>query len=460
MISQKLDGYFDISKSGSSISVELRAGLTTFLTMAYILFVNPSILSNAFLTDPEISRDLIFAQLLTATALASAVGSLLMGMIARYPFALAPGMGLNAYFTYTVVLGLGASWRAALGAVLISGMVFVVISVAGIREMILRSIPHSLKLAVAAGIGMFLALIGLENSGVIAGHPSTLVTLGHLHAAAPLMTIAGLFLIAWLLMRRIPGAILIGIVIITLIAAFSGLPVYPDPGGVETLIPFGGFKDGVVAMPVWPVEIAFQADLAAAWKLGFTVIFALVFVDLFDTAGTLIGLSEKAGFNDEHGNLPRASRAFLSDALATTCGALLGTSTTTSYIESASGIEEGGRTGLTAVAVAALFLISIFFWPLASAIPACATAPALILIGLFMMGGIGKIDWSDYGEAIPAFIAIIAMPLTFSIANGISFGIIVWTVLRLLSGKFLAKDWLMALLAALLIARYIMLPTG
>lgn len=439
-----LDRLFGLRKADTSVSKEVRAGVTTFLTMAYILFVNPNILSQAISID---GAD-VGAQLLTATALAACVGSLMMGLVARFPFALAPGMGLNAYFAFTVVLGMGISWQTALGAVFISGVLFLVLSVAGVREAIINAIPPSLQLATSAGIGLFLAIIGASNAGLVVDSPATLVTLGDLSSPGPLLAIGGFLLTAALLALRVRGAILVGIVATALLAALTGAPVYEGEA-------FGGLADGVVRAPAWPTDLFMQLDFSGALALGLLdVVFIFFFVDLFDTAGTLMGLAHKADLVDEDFRLPGASRAFFADAVATCFGALVGTSTTTSYVESASGIEEGGRTGLTAVVVALLFLASIFFWPLAAAVPVVATAPALIIVGAMMMTSVGEVDWSDARVSVPAFVTIIGMPLTYSIANGISFGIISYVIIHLLSGEWKKPHSILYVLAVLLIARY------
>ncbi len=436
---------------GDERAREVRAGLTTFLTMSYILFVNPMILGAAI----QIDGVDVGPQLLTATALAAAVGCICMGLIARYPFALAPGMGLNAYFAYTVVLGQGIAWQAALGAVFISGIAFFFLSVVGVREIVVKAIPTELKLGIAAGIGVFLAFIGLKTSGVVVDHPATLVALGDATSSAVLLTLFGTLLTGVLVARKVRGAILIGIAATAILAIVTSAQVFA--GGAA----FGGFEDGIFRAPAWPKDLWLQLDLAGAFDLGFLgIVFVFLFVDFFDTAGTLIGLSHRAGFADAEGNLPRASQAFSADAIATSVGALLGTSTTTSYIESASGIEEGGRTGLTAVVVGVLFLISLFFWPLAAAVPAVATAPALIVVGSMMLDGLADIDWTDAAVAIPVFLTVIGMPLTFSIATGISLGILSWVVINAASGRHKEVHWLMWLIAALLVARYAWLGAG
>ena len=445
-----VDRYFGIAASGSSMSRELRAGVTTFLTMSYVLLVNPDVLGNAIVIPDG------FAKLLVVTALAAAIGSLLMGLVARYPFALAPGMGLNAYFAFTVVLGQKIPWQTALGAVFISGCIFVILSLIGARQAIVRAIPNHLKFATTAGIGMFLAFIGLKNAGAVIPNPATFVTLGSMTSPPVLIAIFGLIVTAVLFVLRTPGAILIGIVVSTLAAIVTRAPVYFGPKGA--MVAFGGFPNGLVALPIAPTGLVGALDLHAAVGLGLAaVVFTFFFVDFFDATGTLVALANKAGVLDAQGNLPRARRTFAIDGFAAMVGACLGTSTTTAYIESASGIEEGGRTGLVAVTVGVLFLLSMLFWPIAAAIPACATSPALIVVGALMLDGLRTIDWDDYAVLISAFLTVVLMPLTFSIANGVSFGVISYALIKLLSGKGREVDVLLYLVAAALIARYIWL---
>lgn len=443
---QALDRYFQVTQAGSTLGREARAGVTTFLTMAYILFVNPEVLGKAIQLGDGANT---FGQLLCATAVAAAIGTIGMGLFARYPFATAPGMGLNAYFTFTVVLGQGVPWKTALGCVFLSGVVAVAIAVFGLRESTIRAFPVSIKRATASGIGLFLAIIGCVNAGIVVSNPATIVSLGSLSSAGPLLAFGGLLITAILLAMKIRGAILIGILVTTALAIVTKAPVYLGQ-------PFGGFTNGIIAAPAWPVDLAFALDLKSALSLGLlTTILSMFFVDFFDTAGTLVGLAEKAGFTDAQGNLPRGSKAFIADGMATTLGAVAGTSSTTTYIESMSGIEDGGRTGLTSLTVAALFLLSVCFWPLAAAIPAAATAPALIVVGAMMMSSIANIDWDDYRQAIPAFLTMVGMPLTYSISNGIAFGIISYTVINAVSGRLKDVHWLMYPISALLIAHYV-----
>ena len=423
-----------------SVLKELRAGFTTFLTLAYILFVNPDILSKAIDTG---SADL-FAQLLCSTALAAAAGCFIMGFLANYPFALAPGMGLNAFFAFTVVLGHGLSWKTAFAAVFCGGLIFVVLSLSGLRARLLDAIPLVLKQAMGAGIGFFLAIIGCVNGGLITADPITLVKLGNLSQPAPLLTLFGLLLTSILLAKKIRGAIVGGIIATSTIAITTGAEVFQGKA-------FAGFSTGFVALPRWPVDIAFQLDFSGLLTpVAISVILSFLLVDFFDTAGTLYGLASKANYLDKKGQLPRASRAFLADAFSTTLGALLGTSPTTTYIESASGIEDGGKTGLTAIFVGIMFLLAIFFWPLASAIPSVATAPVLIIVGAMMMHASAEIDWHSYHTSIPAFLTIIGMPLSFSISNGIALGMLAYAVIHLATGRGREVSPLLYLMATLL----------
>ncbi|MHB2016662.1 MAG: NCS2 family permease [Candidatus Xenobia bacterium] len=439
--------FFGVEEAGSTVPREVRAGFTTFLTMSYILFVNPQILSTVIRVPNA------FAQILFATALASAVGSIVMGVVAKYPFALAPGMGLNAYFAFSVCMTMKIPWQTALGAVFVEALIFMVLSVGGIRQAVVSGIPNCIKLATTAGIGMFLALIGLKSAGIVASNPETYVTLGHLNAPGAWLALLGVLVTSVLMVRRTPGAVLIGILTTTLLAIVGHLPVYE--GGK----PFGGLPGGSpIAAPVWPHDLFAAMDLKAAFGMGVVgIVFTFLFVEIFDTAGTLIGLASKAGFLDENGNLPRANQAFFADAVATALGALFGTSTTTAFIESAAGIEEGGRTGLTAVVTGLLFAAALFAWPLASAVPGAATAPALFLVGAMMTVHLADVEWTNYAEAIPAFGTMVAMPFTYSIANGIGLGIVSYTLIRVFSGRFRELHPVTVVLAVLLIARYIWL---
>ena len=423
--------FFKIEERGTSVGIEFRAGLATFLTMAYILVVNPQILQEAGMPATDVAL---------ATALCSALATLIMGLYANYPFALAPGLGLNAYFTYSVVIGMGVSFQTALAAVFIEGVLFLLLTISGARTTILHAIPMVLKHGTTAGIGLFLAIIGFQQAGLIAGSEATLVTLGNVRLPEVVLALLGIVLIAVLLVRRVLGAVLIGILVVTAIAWISGITPLPS---------------SFFSVPSLPRETLFALDfeLLLTGKL-LTVVIAFLFVDFFDTAGTLIGVGNLGGFLNKDGELEQADEAFTSDAVGTIAGALLGTSTVTTYVESATGVEEGGRTGLTAVFVALFFLLALFFTPIFSAIPAIATAPALIVVGALMMQAVRHIKWSNMGDAIPAFLTIVAMPFTYSIANGIAAGIISLTLIRLFSGRFREVHWSIYLLAALLILFY------
>ena len=406
-----LERLFHLQAHQTTVRTEILAGITTFLTMAYVLFVNPSILAKTGM-DP--------GAVFVATCLAGALGSLIMGLVANYPIALAPGMGLNAFFTYTVVMTMGYTWQVALGAVFLSGFLFFALSVLRIREWIIHSIPLPLRAAISAGIGLFLALIALKNVGIVVDHPATLLALGDLARPAPLLAGLGFVLIVALVHHRVTGAVMLGILAVTGLSLALGLTEL----------------HGVVSLPPSLAPTLLQLDIAGALDVGLiSVIFAFLFVDLFDTSGTLIGVAQKAGLVGPDGKLPRLGRALLADSTATMTGAALGTSTTTSFIESAAGISAGGRTGLTACVVAALFLLSLFFSPLAATVPDYATAPALFFVAVLMTGGLAQIAWDDLSEAAPVVVAALAMPLTFSIANGIALGFISWTAIKLCCGR-------------------------
>lgn len=433
--------FFKLKANGTTARTEILAGLTTFMTMAYIIVVNPGIVSDTGMP---------FDGVMIATILSSAFATLLMGFLANYPFALAPGMGLNAYFTYAVVKGMGYSWQVALGAVFISGVVFVILTLVKVREMIIDSVPLSVRYAISAGIGLFIAFIGLKNAGIVVGNPDTIVALGKITSGLTLLAVIGLILTGILLALKVRGGILWGILLTTAIGAIF----FPELQPIRETV-FNPLK--WFAMPDWGAfgNIAFKADILGALKLGLlTVVFAFLFVDMFDTVGTLIGVSEKAGFLKD-GKLERGTQALLSDAIGTIAGSGLGTPTVTTYIESAAGVAYGGRTGLTAVAVAVFFLLSLFLSPLVKIIPSAATAPALIVVGALMMGHIGRIAWDDFSEALPAFIAMIAMPLTFSIANGIALAFILYPIVKLVSGKGKDVHPLAYILCVLFIAKFI-----
>lgn len=409
---------FHLSENKTNVRTEILAGVTTFVTMAYILFVNPNILK-----DAGMPIDATFA----ATAISAAFATLIMGLYANYPIAMAPGMGLNAFFTYTVVLQMGLSWQTALGAVFISGLVFFLLTVTKVREWIIAGIPPVLRLSIGVGIGLFIAFIGFQDAGFIVNNDATLVGLGSMSSPTVLITVFGLIFTGALMARRVKGSLLIGILVTTIVSMIFG--VSPAPTGISSIIaPTNPFKE------VAPTFM--QLDLKGVFDYGLiSVLFAFTFVDLFDNIGTLLGVSRKAGLLDEKGNLPRAGKALMSDSIGTMFGSIMGTPTVTSYIESASGVAEGGKTGLTAVVVALLFAVSIIFAPLVGLIPASATAPVLILVGTLMMGEITQIKFDDFTEAFPAFMTIIMMPLTYSIAQGLAFGFMSYTIIKLLAGR-------------------------
>jgi AGZA family xanthine/uracil permease-like MFS transporter len=425
-----LSRFFGLAENNTTVRTELLAGCTTFLTMAYIVFVNPAILS-----DAGMDRDAVFV----ATCLAAAVGTAIMGLYANYPVALAPGMGLNAYFTYGVVLGLGHSWQVALGAVFLSGVIFLVLSVLPVREYIINSIPRSLKMAISAGIGLFLGIIALKNAGIVVAHPATFVSLGDVTSLPVLLAAAGFVIMVALDHRRVPGAIIIAILLVTALGVALGVTT----------------PAGIVSLPPSIAPTFFALDLGGALEVGLiTIVFAFLFVDMFDTAGTLVGVAHRAGLLDAEGKLPRAGKALVADSIATMVGAVLGTSTTTSYVESAAGVKVGGRTGLTAVVVAALFLAALFFSPLAATVPAYATAPALLYVACMMTRGLTEVDWEDATEYAPAVVTAIVMPLTFSIANGIALGFITYAAIKLLSGRFADINAAVAVLAVAFIVKF------
>ena len=425
-----LERYFALSAHGTDVRTEVIAGATTFLTMAYIIFVNPDILSAA-----GMPKEAVFV----ATCLAAALGSAIMGLYANYPIALAPGMGLNAYFAFAVVGGMGFTWQQALGAVFISGVLFILVSLFRLREWIVNAIPRSLKFAISAGIGLFLAIIGLKNAGLIAAHPATFVTLGDIHQPGALLAVAGFLLIVALEQRKVPGAIIIGILAVTIASALFGL----------TSI------NGIVAAPPSLAPTFMQMDIAGAFEKGLLVVILTFFmVELFDASGTLVGVAHRAGLLDKDGKLPRLKKALLADSAAIVAGAGLGTSSTTAYIESAAGTAVGGRTGLTAVVVAILFLAALVFAPLAGAVPAYATAPALCYVAVLMARGLAEIEWDDLTETAPAVITAITMPFTFSIAHGIAFGFIAYTMLKLLSGKVRELSPMVAIIAVLFVLKF------
>ncbi len=439
-----LERIFRLKENGTAVRTEVLAGFTTFLTMAYIILVNPTILADAGMPA---------AGAAAATCLAAAFGSICMGLFANYPIALAPGMGLNAYFTYTVVKGMGLPWETALGCVFLSGVAFLLLTVAGVRRLIVGAIPRDLFAAIAAGIGLFIAFIGLRSAGLVVAHPATTVALGDLTAPAAALAVFGLAVTAALLAWRVKAAMLIGILATTALAWILGLVDFrPAPYNVAEL-----------------TATAFKLDVPAALGLGgggltlalVEILFVFLFVDLFDNVGTLVAVSKRAGIVDpETGEIPRLDKVLLTDSAATMVGAVAGTTTTVSYIESAAGVSAGGRTGLTAVVVGLLFLAAMAFAPFAQAIPPAATAPALILVGAMMMAPLAGSDWTDPMVAVPGFLTLIAIPLTFSIANGLAFGIIAHAVLKLARGQARPADWPVFLLAALFAVRFVWLAAG
>jgi adenine/guanine/hypoxanthine permease len=432
-VRQRLEYYFEFDRLRTSWRTEIAAGATTFVTMAYIIFVNPAILAQAGMP---------VAATTAATCIAAALASFLMGAFARYPIAMAPGMGLNAYFAYSVVKGMQVPWQTALGAVCLSGIVFLVLTVTGARQFLLRAIPQELFGAVAAGIGLFIALIGLHNAGIVIPSTDTIATLGNIQTPGALVALGGLLVMAALMIRRVPGAILAGVAAATIAAFAVGEAKWtPQPS------PLLGIR-----------ETAFQLDIPAALSLGaLEIIFVFLFVDIFDNLGTLVAVGKRAGLFDAANRIPRLNRIFLCDASATITGSMLGTSTVVSYLESAAGVAAGGRSGVTAIVTGLLFLLSLVAIPLAGAIPAVATAPALIVVGSLMMSHVGEIAWDQPDSAVPAFLTIVMIPLTFSIATGLSFGFLSLVLLKILAGRARTIHWSTYLLAALFLLRFVYL---
>ncbi|MEX2605813.1 MAG: NCS2 family permease [Kiritimatiellia bacterium] len=424
---------FKLKENETTVRTEVLAGITTFMTMAYILAVNPDILSATGMDKPA---------LFTATALSAAIATLVMAFVAKLPFALAPGMGLNAFFAFGVVLGMGHTWQFALTAVFLEGILFLLLTALNIREAILNAIPMAMKHAISAGIGLFIAFIGMKNAGLIVSHEPTLVTLGDVKSAPVLLMLAGVLIMGVLLVLKVKGALLIGMFAVTLAGIPLGVTEVPD--------------SHLVSLPPSVAPIFWKFEFAHIFTLEMAVVlFTFLFVDMFDTVGTLVGVSDKAGMLDEEGRIPNAKQAFFADAIGTTAGAVLGTSTVTVYIESASGVTEGGKTGLTAFTTAMFFLLALFFAPLFIMVPSAATAPALVLVGVFMMSPLRKVDFDDMLSAIPAFVTLIMMPLTFSIADGIIFGLLTHVILHLATGKFRALSPFTIGLAVLFILKLI-----
>ena len=432
----RLEQYFQLRELGTNWRTEILAGCTTFVTMAYIIFVNPAILHETGMP---------LTAVVAATCLCAAFGSVVMGLLARYPIALAPGMGLNAYFTYSVVKGLGVPWETALGAVFLSGVAFLVLTAVGVRQMIVSAIPFELYSAVAVGIGLFIAFIGLHNSGIIMASKETLVTMGNLRNPDTLLAIFGLLLIASLMAWNVRGAILIGILGTTVAGVVFGLVRWQP----QTY----SFHDITAT--------AFHLDIRGALSYGLVeIVFVFLFVDLFDNVGTLVAVGKQARLFDKSNQIPRINRILFSDAAATIVGSLAGTSTVTSYIESAAGVAAGGRSGVTAITTGVLFLMAMFIAPVVGAIPAAATSPALIVVGSLMIAHAAEIPWSNPVISVPAFLTIITIPLTFSIANGLAFGFVAYTVLKIARGEFRSVNWLVYVLTILFIARFLYLGAG
>jgi adenine/guanine/hypoxanthine permease len=432
-VRQRLERYFEFRELGADWKTEILAGFTTFMTMAYIVFVNPAILHETGMP---------LAAVTAATCLSAAVGSFLMGGLARYPIALAPGMGLNAYFTYSVVKGMGIPWQAALGAVFLSGVAFLLLTAIGVRQLIISTIPIELYSAVAAGVGLFIALIGFRNSGIIVSNPATTVTLGNLSSRSTALALFGLILIAALMAWRVRAAMLIGILSTTLIGLATGVATWaPQNYSLRDLSATAG-----------------KLDISGTLRLGFVeIVFVFLFIDLFDNIGTLVAVGKKANLFDKAHQIPRVNRILFSDALATITGSLTGTSTVVSYIESAAGVAAGGRTGVTAIVTGMLFVAALFVAPVVGAIPAAATAPALIIVGSLMASSMSEIDWQDPEIAIPAFLTMMTIPLTFSIANGLAFGFTAYTLLKVLRGKFRQVSWFVYILTLLFVIRFVYL---
>lgn len=453
-----LEKFFKLKENNTNVKTEVMAGITTFMTMAYILAVNPNILSASGMDANAV---------LLATALASFIGTVCMALMANYPFALAPGMGLNAYFAFTVVITYGYSWQVALLAVFVEGIIFIILSATNVREAIFNAIPMTLKSAVSAGIGLFIAFIGLQNAKIVVNNDSTLVSYQNFKTdfssvgMGALLALIGVIITGIFMVKNVKGSILFGILatwVLGILCELIGLYV-PNPDlGMYSVIPsaFVSFDFSALGKTFGQV---FTADFSSIKIFEFiVVVFAFLFVDIFDTLGTLIGVSTKANMLDENGKLPRIKGALMADSIATAAGAILGTSTTTTFVESASGVTEGGRTGLTAIVTGLLFLLSVIFSPLFLTIPSFATAPALIIVGFYMIASVAKIDWNNALEAIPAFLCIIAMPLMYSISEGIAIGVISWTILHLCTGKAKGKvSILMYVLTVLFILKYVFL---
>lgn len=426
-----IDNYFKLKENGTTVRTEVIAGITTFLTMAYILALNPQ-----FLSTTGMDAGAVF----TATAVSAIVGTLIMALWAKLPFALAPGVGLSVFFSFTVCMAMGYSWQFALTAVFIEGIIFILLTLFNVREAIVNSIPQTLKNAIGAGIGLFIAFIGLQNAGIIVNNDSTLVQLGDITSGAPLLALIGLIITSLLLIKKVNGALLLGILITTGIGALMGIGTY----------------QGLVSLPPSPEPLLFKFDFSEVLSVKMAlVVFTFLFVDLFDTLGTLVGVTTKAKMLTPDGKVPGIKQAFMADAVATTLGAMMGTSTVTTYVESAAGVAQGGRTGLTSLVTACCFMLALLFSPLFLSITPAATAPVLILVGLFMLTPVVAVDFDNYSESIPAFICIVSMPLSYSIAEGISLGMISYVVLNLLSSNRKKLNVGMCLLALLFVLKYL-----
>lgn len=453
-----LDKFFQFSARKTDLNTEIMAGMTTFMTMAYILFVNPSILGSAGMDKNAV---------LLATALGAGIVTIMMGLFVNYPIALAPGMGLNAFYAFTVVIGMGVPWQTALGAVFISGLIFILLTVTQVRQLLVEGMPTSLKHAITVGIGLFITIIGLKLSGImsirlslipptleklVAGHGNgtpmhfeTIVEMGKLADKHVLLAVFGLIFIGVLMARNVKGSMLIGILVTTIVGIFMGIVNIP-----------AGFSP--VAMPNFSQNAFFQLDIAGAIHMGLlTIIFTFTFVELFDTMGTLVGTASKAGLMDKDGKFPGIGKAMAVDATGVSLGALLGTSTITAFVESAAGVGAGGRTGFSAIVCGILFFLALFFTPIVGLIPDAATAPALIIVGALMLEGVRNIDFSDFTESLPAFLTIALMPFTYSIANGISAGLVVYPLLKLVTGRGREVHWIVYVLAILVVARFVFL---
>ncbi|PXY00778.1 guanine permease [Marinifilum breve] len=428
-----LDKFFNITKLGSTLRTEVVAGITTFMTMAYILAVNPDILSAT-----GMDKGAVF----TATAISAIIATLVMALVAKLPFALAPGMGLNAFFAFTVVLGMRYSWQFALTAVFLEGIIFLLLTAFNIRELIVNSIPLNLKHSVSVGIGLFIAFIGLKGAGVIVDNPATLVSLGDMKSPSVIVGLVGILVTGVLFARNVKGSLLIGILFSTILALILGVTHMPE-----------NYK--FVSLPPSVSPIFFQFDFSQIFTIDMAIVlFTFLFVDMFDTVGTLVGVASKADMLDKDGRVPRVKQALFADAVGTFFGSILGTSTVTTYVESAAGVSEGGKTGMTALTTAGMFALALLFAPVFIMIPSAATAPALVIVGLFMMSPILKVDLNDFTEAVPAFLCIIMMPLTFSIADGIVFGMLSYVTLKLLTGRYKEISPVMIVIVVLFIIKF------